>query len=79
MDEQIKNKIYDIISNQIGVEKEEITPDANLMKDLNAQKLEVVDLMVAIENELGIMISEEEISQIETIDDLLSVVTDHLQ
>ena len=56
----IFEKVKDIIIEQLQVDESEVTMDTNLMKDLSADSLDAVEIIMAIEDEYGIEIPEEE-------------------
>ena len=60
----IFDKIKDIIIEQLQVEESDVTMDTNLMKDLSADSLDAVEIIMAIEDEYGIEIPDEEAEQV---------------
>ena len=71
------DKIKEIIIEQLQVEESEITMDTNLMKDLSADSLDAVEIIMAIEDEYGIEIPDEEAETIQTVADLVRFVEDN--
>ena len=71
------DKIKEIIMEQLQVEESEITMDTNLMKDLSADSLDAVEIIMAIEDEYGIEIPDEEAETIQTVADLVRFVEDN--
>lgn len=71
------DKIKEIIMEQLQVEESEITMDTNLMKDLSADSLDAVEIIMAIEDEYGIEIPDEEAENIQTVQDLVKFVEDN--
>ena len=71
------DKIKEIIMEQLQVEESEITMDTNLMKDLSADSLDAVEIIMAIEDEFGIEIPDEEAENIQTVSDLVKFVEDN--
>lgn len=67
-------KIRDIIVEQLQVEKDEVKLDTNLMKDLSADSLDAVEIIMAIEDEYGIEIPDEAAEKIQTVKDLVDFV-----
>ena len=67
----IFDKIKDIIIEQLQVEESDVTMDTNLMKDLSADSLDAVEIIMAIEDEYGIEIPDEEAEKIQTVGDLV--------
>ena len=68
------DKIKEIIIEQLQVEESEITMDTNLMKDLSADSLDAVEIIMTIEDEYGIEIPDEEAETIQTVADLVRFV-----
>ena len=71
------DKIKEIIMEQLQVDESEITMDTNLMKDLSADSLDAVEIIMAIEDEYGIEIPDEEAETIQTVQDLVRFVEDN--
>ena len=68
------DKIKEIIAEQLGVEEDVITVDTNLMKDLEADSLDAVEIIMAIEDEYGIEIPDEDAEKFQTVRDLVKYV-----
>ncbi len=71
------DKIKEIIMEQLQVEESEITMETNLMKDLSADSLDAVEIIMAIEDEYGIEIPDEEAESIQTVQDLVRFVEEN--
>ena len=71
------DKIKEIIMEQLQVEESEITMETNLMMDLSADSLDAVEIIMAIEDEYGIEIPDEEAENIQTVQDLVKFVEDN--
>ena len=63
----IENKVVDIISEQMGVEKSEITRETSFINDLNADSLDTVELVMEFEDEFDMSIPDEEAEKILTV------------
>ena len=70
----IFDKIKDIIIDQLQVEESDVAMDTNLMKDLSADSLDAVEIIMAIEDEFGIEIPDEDAENIQTVGDLVKYV-----
>ncbi|MGI6204570.1 MAG: acyl carrier protein [Anaerovoracaceae bacterium] len=68
------DKIKDIIADQLSVEPETITEGTSLMKDLEADSLDAVEIIMAIEDEYGIEIPDEDAENFQTIGDIVKFV-----
>lgn len=74
----IYKKLRTLIAESIGVEEEEVTPEASFEEDLNVDRQELVDLMVAIEEEFEVKIPDEEMAAIATVGDAVDYLEDAL-
>ena len=63
----IKQKVTDIISEQMGVDKSEITRETSFINDLNADSLDTVELVMEFEDEFDMSIPDEEAEKIQTV------------
>ena len=70
----VLEKVKAILSEQFDVEEDSITPDTNLSEDLEADSLDVVDLLMSIEDEFEIEVPDEEIENIKTVDQLVKYI-----
>ena len=73
----IFDKIKDIIIEQLQVEESEVNMDTNLMKELSADSLDAVEIIMAIEDEYGIEIPDEEAEKMQTVGDLVRYVEEN--
>ena len=67
-------KIQDIISEVLGVEKDEITMESNLTDDLNADSLDALDIVTEIEEKLSVKIPDEDFTKFATIKDIVEYI-----
>jgi len=63
----IKNRVVEIISEQMGVDKSDITRETSFINDLNADSLDTVELVMEFEDEFGMSIPDEEAEKIQTV------------
>jgi acyl carrier protein len=68
------DKIKEIFADQLDVDAETLTLDTDMAKDLNADSLDVVEILMSIEDEFGVEIPDEEIENIKTIGDLVEYI-----
>jgi acyl carrier protein len=73
----IQQRVNDILAEQLGVELNVLTPEANLVDDLGADSLDVVELVMALEEEFGVEIPDEEVENIRTIRDVTEYIARH--
>ena len=65
--EEVEVKIIEIVSEQMGVDKSEITRDTSFINDLNADSLDTVELVMEFEDEFDMSIPDEEAEKIQTV------------
>ena len=75
---QLEEKVKDIIVEELGVERDKLTPDASFMEDLGADSLDTVELVMAFEKEFDIDIPDEEAEKLRTVGDALKYLQDKL-
>lgn len=71
----IEDKVIDIIVDKLGVDRGEVTPEAVFVDDLGADSLDLVELIMAMEEEFGIEIADEEAEKLRTVQDVISFIT----
>jgi len=69
-----QDKIRQIIAEQLGVKKEEVTDNAKFVDDLGADSLDTVELVMALEEEFGIEIPDEDAEKLATVGDALRYI-----
>ena len=70
----IESKVKAIIVDKLGVEESQVTPEASLTADLNADSLDTVELIMEFEKEFGISIPDEETQNINTVKDVIDYI-----
>ena len=70
-------KIRDIIADQLGAEASEITLETNLMKDLEADSLDAVEIIMAIEDTFGVEIPDEQAEHFQVVKNLVDFVEEN--
>jgi acyl carrier protein len=66
-EKEIEAKVVDIVAEQMGVDKSEITRDTSFVNDLNADSLDTVELVMELEDEFETSIPDEEAEKIQTV------------
>ena len=74
----IFDKIKEIIAEQLGVDGDVVTMETNLMKDLEADSLDAVEIIMAIEDEYDIEIPDEDAEKFQTVTDIVKYVEDRI-
>ena len=69
-----QDKIKQIIADQLGVKKEEVTDNAKFVDDLGADSLDTVELVMALEEEFGVEIPDDEAEKLATVGDALRYI-----
>ena len=73
----VAEKVKSIIVEQLGVDEEEVTPDASFVDDLGADSLDTVELVMALEEEFGLDIHDEDADKFKTVGDALNYLKEH--
>lgn len=72
---RVEEKVKEIVAEQLGINEEDITAESSLSEDLGADSLDVIELVMAIEEEFEIEISDDEADKFETVKDLIDFIT----
>ena len=75
-DKTIADRIKDIIVEQLGVNADQIKPEAKFIEDLGADSLDIVELVMALEEEFGTEIPDEEAEKLQTVGDVAKFIED---
>ena len=73
----VADKVKGIIVEQLGVDEEEVTPDASFVDDLGADSLDEVELLMVFEEEFGLEIPDEDAEQITRVKDAVEYIESH--
>lgn len=71
----IKQKVTEIVVKKLGVEESQVTETANFIKDLGADSLDTVELIMEFEKEFGITIEDSEAEKIQTVGDAITFLS----
>jgi acyl carrier protein len=75
----VEDKVREIIVEQLGVSPEEVVPEASFIDDLGADSLDIVELVMAIEEEFALEIPDDDAEKIQTIQDAISYVEERVK
>ena len=75
----VEEKVKDIIAEQLGVKKEEIKPESSFVDDLGADSLDTVEVVMALEEEFGIEIPDEDAEKITTVGEAVKYIDEKIK
>lgn len=78
MEKTAERRVIEIVVEQLGVGEDEVVPEASFVDDLGADSLDLVELIMAMEEEFGLEISDEEAEKIRTVQDVINYVNGHI-
>lgn len=73
-----QERLRKLIAEQLSVDEEEVVPEASFIEDLNADSLDLVELIMTLEEEFNIKISDEDAENIRTVQDAIDYLQEHL-
>jgi acyl carrier protein len=74
---EILGKIQEITADRLGVDESDVTPDASFREDLEADSLDLVELIMELEEQFGMEIPDEEAEKITTVEEAVDYVQEH--
>lgn len=74
----VDEKVKQIIVEQLGVDEGEVTPSASFVDDLGADSLDIVELVMALEEEFGVSIPDEQAEKIKTVGDAVEFIAENV-
>jgi len=75
---EIEQKVIQIVSEQMSVDKSEITRNTSFVNDLNADSLDTVELVMELEDEFDLTIPDEEAEKLKTVGEAIDYIVKHL-
>ena len=72
-----EDRVKEVIAKELEVEVKQLTPDAKFIEDLGADSLDIVELVMALEEEFGIDIPDEEADKLKTVGDAMGYLRSH--
>ena len=73
----VEARVKEIVCEQLGVSDEEVNPEASFIEDLGADSLDIVELVMALEEEYEMEISDEDAEKIKTVKDVIDYIEKH--
>ena len=73
-DKPIDQRTKDIIVEQLGVKPDQVTPEAKFIEDLGADSLDTVELVMALEEEFGIEVPDEQAEKLQSVGDVIKYI-----
>ncbi len=75
----VSERLKKIVVDQLGVDENEVVPSASFVDDLNADSLDLVELIMSLEEEFGLQISDEDAEKITTVQEADDYIEEHLR
>lgn len=75
----IEERVTDIIVEQLGLERDKVSPESKFVDDLGADSLDTVEMVMALEDEFKIEIPDEDAEKISTLRDAITYIEKHLK
>ena len=72
------DRLKKLVVEQLGVDEEEVKPEASFVDDLNADSLDLVELIMSLEEEFGMEISDEDAEKIQTVQDAVDYIEERM-
>lgn len=72
-------KLRDILVETLGCDADKVTPEANMIDDLEADSLDVMELMMALEEAFDVTIDDADVAELKTVGDVANYITAHMQ
>jgi acyl carrier protein len=76
-DKSLEQRVKDIIVEQLGVKPEQVVPTAKFIEDLGADSLDTVELVMALEEEFGIEVPDEQAEKLQSVGDVLKYIEEN--
>jgi acyl carrier protein len=77
MAQTAEDRLKKIIADQLSVNEDDVVPEASFIDDLNADSLDLVELIMSLEEEFGVKISDEDAAKIQTVQDAMDYLQEH--
>ena len=77
MSDNIESQVIDVIVEQLGVDREKVTPDAKFIDDLGADSLDTVELVMTFEEKFSVEVPDEEAEKLKSVADVVAYIESH--
>ena len=68
------DKVTNLLCEQLGISADKVTEDSKIVEDLGADSIDVFEMVMALEDELGIQIDEDKITELKTVKDVVALI-----
>lgn len=75
----VYEKIKELLLSQFGIDEDQLTPQTDIVDDLGADSLDVMEMLMALEEEYGIMIADEDVSDLRTIAEISEFIESKIE
>lgn len=72
-------KVAELVAEQLGIAKDTIKMESNIIEDLGADSLDIIEMLMTLEEEYGISIPDEKISQIKTVGEIVALIEESVK
>ena len=79
MSDNIESQVVDVTVEQLGVDREKVTPDAKFIDDLGADSLDIVELVMTFEEKFSLEVPDEDAEKLKSVSDVVTYIKAHKQ
>ena len=70
----MREKIKEVLAEQLGIDAKTISDDANILEDLGADSLDIIEMLMTLEAEYGVTIPDDKINQVKTVSEIAKLI-----